>query len=229
MCISGQLSFSGNVRAKAGRKGRRAVVCRGAGHDLSRIPLEGRAARRAADRRAGPPAPSRAAGSHGAPQACASCRSGEAAGPATVRPGARVGCRATVRWSAPGPRVLRGYQRDRVRIGGIGLAALAHGGHLRPGGQFGRQVHHLLTIGQKPSRCACRCPGIPRSPTSAPASSTHWARWSVSMSPSTKATNRNEASFEIGSLPASPLTESNRRPSPYHKHGPAPQALCLHR
>jgi hypothetical protein len=28
-CISGQLSFSGNVRAKAGRKGRRAVVAGG--------------------------------------------------------------------------------------------------------------------------------------------------------------------------------------------------------
>src|ERR1019366_4904760 len=27
----------------------------------------------------------------------------------------------------------------------------------------------------------------------------------------------------------SPLTESNRRPSPYHGHGAAPQALCLHR
>jgi hypothetical protein len=35
-----------------------------------------------------------------------------------------------------------------LRIGGIGLAALARGGHPRPGGQFGRQIHHLLTIGQ---------------------------------------------------------------------------------
>jgi hypothetical protein len=80
--------------------------CRGAGHDLSRIPLEGRAARRAAGRRAGPPAPSRAAASHGTPQACASCRPGEAAGPATVPPGARVGYRATVPTSTRSRAVL---------------------------------------------------------------------------------------------------------------------------
>jgi integrase len=36
------------------------------------------------------------------------------------------------------------------------------------------------------------------------------------MTRSTKATNRITIDFEIVSLPASPLTESNRRPSPYH-------------
>ena len=54
-----------------------------------------------------------------------------------------------------GPGHCAGQRRDRgccgdvsatrVRIGGIGLAALARGGHPRPGGQFGRQIHHLLT------------------------------------------------------------------------------------
>ena len=109
-CISGQLSCSGNVRAKAGRTRPAGSRCRGASHDLPRIPLQGRAARRAAGRRSGPPAPSGAAGSHDTPRACGSCRSGEAVGPAAIPPGARVGHRATVRWSAPGPQVLRGYQ-----------------------------------------------------------------------------------------------------------------------
>jgi hypothetical protein len=43
-------------------------------------------------------------------------------------------------------------QRDRVRVGGVGLAALPGGEHPRAGGQLGRHVHHLFTIGQKPVR-----------------------------------------------------------------------------
>jgi hypothetical protein len=41
-----------------------------------------------------------------------------------------------------------GDQRDRVRIGGVGLAALAGGKHPRPGRQLGRHVHDLLAVGQ---------------------------------------------------------------------------------
>lgn len=109
-CISGQLSLLRQCESRSRPQRPAGSRCRGAGHDLPRVPLQGRAARRAAGRRAGPPAPSGAAGSHDTPRACGSCRSSEAVGPAAVPPGARVGYRATVRWSAPGPRVLRGYQ-----------------------------------------------------------------------------------------------------------------------
>jgi hypothetical protein len=37
-------------------------------------------------------------------------------GPAAVPPGARVGHRAAVRYLAPGPRVLRGYQLQSAGI-----------------------------------------------------------------------------------------------------------------
>jgi hypothetical protein len=45
-----------------------------------------------------------------------------------------------------------GGQRDRVRVGGIGLAALPGSEHPRAGRQLGRHIHHLLTIGQQPVR-----------------------------------------------------------------------------
>lgn len=128
--------------------------CRGAGHDLPRVPLQGRAARRAAGRRAGPPAPSGAAGSHDTPRACASCRSGEAIGPAAVPPGARVGYRATVRWSAPGPRVQRGYQAQGVPDGLTSRWTIVHArGHAHavsgltlPGSADTREAPDSVTI-----------------------------------------------------------------------------------
>ena len=45
-----------------------------------------------------------------------------------------------------------GGQRDRVRVGGIGLAALPGGEHPGAGRQLGRHIHDLLTIGQQPVR-----------------------------------------------------------------------------
>jgi hypothetical protein len=52
----------------------------------------------------------------------------------------------------------------------------------------------------------------------------HSVQESVSMTRSTKTTIRIGADFEIISLTWSPLTESNRRPSPYHGHATAPTA-----
>src|SRR6266567_2593610 len=52
---------------------------------------------------------------------------------------------------------------------------------------------------------------------------------SVSMTRSTKTTIRIGSNFEIVLLTWSPLTESNRRPSPYHRHGRPPRAPCPHR
>jgi hypothetical protein len=49
------------------------------------------------------------------------------------------------------PRHAGGNQRDRVRIGGIGLAALAAGEHPRPGRQLGRHIHHTLAVSQQPA------------------------------------------------------------------------------
>ncbi|HEY5358041.1 MAG TPA: hypothetical protein VIJ82_10240 [Streptosporangiaceae bacterium] len=43
-------------------------------------------------------------------------------------------------------------QRDRVRVGGIGLAALPCREQPRAGRQLGWHIHHMLTIGQKPVR-----------------------------------------------------------------------------
>ena len=45
---------------------------------------------------------------------------------------------------------------------------------------------------------------------------------SVSTTRSTKTTNRTGVNFEIVLLTWSPLTESNRRPPPYHGHGDPP-------
>jgi hypothetical protein len=42
--------------------------------------------------------------------------------------------------------------RDRVRIVGVGLPAVAGVEHPNPGGQLGRDVDHVLAVGQ--SRCA---------------------------------------------------------------------------
>ena len=49
------------------------------------------------------------------------------------------------------------------------------------------------------------------------------------MTRSTNATNWTSSSFEKFRLPASHLTESNRRPSPYHGHASPPWLHCLHR
>ena len=50
-------------------------------------------------------------------------------------------------------------QRDGVRVGGVGLAALPGGEDPRPGGQLRRDVDDLLAVGQQPhARCAGRCP-----------------------------------------------------------------------
>ena len=44
------------------------------------------------------------------------------------------------------------------------------------------------------------------------------------MTRSTKTTNKIDINYEIVSLPGSPLTESNRRPSPYHRSPRSPVA-----
>ena len=43
-------------------------------------------------------------------------------------------------------------QCDRVRVGGVGLTALAGGGGAHPGGQLRRDVDDLLAVGQEPQR-----------------------------------------------------------------------------
>jgi hypothetical protein len=50
------------------------------------------------------------------------------------------------------------------------------------------------------------------------AHSVHSVRESVSTIRSTKTTFRTDVYFEITILNWEPLTESNRRPSPYHGH-----------
>jgi hypothetical protein len=118
ICVSKvRLSCSDNVRAKAGRKGRRAAAAGGTGHDLPRVPLQGRAGRGTAGRRAGPPGPGGTAGPHGAPHTGKPGCSGAAAGPAAAPPGARLAHRAApARGWIPGamPVVdLRSYDRKR--------------------------------------------------------------------------------------------------------------------
>ena len=41
-------------------------------------------------------------------------------------------------------------ERDRMRVGGVGFAALTGGEHPGPGRQLGRDVHHMLTVGDQP-------------------------------------------------------------------------------
>jgi len=91
-CISLQLSRSVNVRAKpAANTG--AIVAGGQGHDHPPICLEGCAGRRAAGRRAEPPAPGGATGPHAPPQARGLRRSSGAAGPTAAPTAAPPGAR----------------------------------------------------------------------------------------------------------------------------------------
>jgi hypothetical protein len=48
--------------------------------------------------------------------------------------------------------VAQRHYPDRVRVGGVGLAALPGVEHPRPGGQLGRHVDHALPVGQQPRR-----------------------------------------------------------------------------
>ena len=59
-------------------------------------------------------------------------------------------------------------QRHRVRVGGVGFAALTGGEHPGARGQFRWHVDHLLTIGEQPVRDVFTDPvAALRSPTSA--------------------------------------------------------------
>ena len=48
------------------------------------------------------------------------------------------------------PRHPGADQRDRVRVGGVGLAALPGGEHPGPRGQLRRHVHDVLAVGEEP-------------------------------------------------------------------------------
>ena len=110
-------------------------------------------------RRTGPS--SRRRGSARAAAGAAGRPSGCGPHPATRRRSTRIRSTASCSSSTTGrsPAHPGADQRDGVRVGGVGLAALPGGEHPRPGRQLRRHVDDLLAVGQQPhARCAGRCP-----------------------------------------------------------------------
>ena len=104
------------------------------------------------------------------------------------------------------------------------------GAFLQHGEETGLQVQRTTHVAAQTCHDGARTISIAESDPSSSAGvlPVHTERPSVSMTQSTNAANWTSNSFENCRLPASPLTESNRRPSPYHGHASPPWPHCLH-
>ena len=108
----------------------------------------------------------------GAAAGAAGSRSGSERGPARRggRPAAAAPPSPRRRPAAADPGCAAPTISDRVRVGGVGLAALPGGEHPRPRRQLRRHIHHASRRRRPAAAPACRpTPWRPRPPRSAPA------------------------------------------------------------